>query len=426
MADADGAGERPASPGRAAALLLRLAWRNLWRNPRRSLLTLSAVAFAAAILVFMVALQLGAYGAMIESAVGVFQGHLQVQVAGYREKPRLRTSIEGAPAVAADVAAVPGVEAVALRAQAAAMVSSPARSYGAQVVGVEPAREPEVSTLPGLVRRGRFLAADDAPEAVVGETLARNLSLAVGDEVTVLGQGRDGSLAVAVLEVVGVFESGVPELDRRVLEMPLKTFQEVFAMPGEAHAVVVKTRDLEAVEGVAAAVRRPLADRGGLAVLTWDELMVGIRQAIALDMAVGWFLYAALVVVVTFSILNTFLMAVLERTRELGVLLALGTRPGFLGRLLVLESLLLLLLGLALGILLGAAVAGYFSLHGLAFPGSEELFAQWHLPARWHPRINLLALTAGPAAILATTLIAALFPLLRVRRLRPTEAMRAV
>lgn len=421
-AGAVGTGRRRGRGG----LILRLAWRNLWRNGRRTAISLAAVAFATLVLVFAVAMQDGGYGAMIDSAISVFTGHLQVQVQGYRERPRLEETVGDAGALGERLARLPGVEAVAPRAQAFALVSSPARSYGAQIVGVEPAAERRVSTLPGTVRSGRYLAGPDADEAVVGETLARNLHLGVGDELTVLGQGKDGSLAVAACTVVGIFSSGSSDLDRQTVEIPIATFRRAFALGDEAHALVIRARSLGELPAVRREVEAALAGRPRLVALDWSQLEPGLEQGIALDAAVGWFLYAVLVLVVGFSILNTFIMAVLERTRELGVFLALGARPGFLGRVLLTESLLLLALGLAVGLALGVAVAAYYGAHGIAFSSSEELLAHWNLPARIHPRLDLRALTLGPLAVLVATGVAALFPLLRVRRLRPVDAMRAV
>jgi putative ABC transport system permease protein len=420
------AGEPGSGRRSRAVLALRLAWRNLWRNGRRTALSLAAVAFATLILVFMVAMQEGGYGAMIDSAIGVFTGHLQVQVAGYRERPQLEDTVAHASSLEFRLARLSGVAAVAARAQAFALVSSAERSYGTQVVGVEPAREPRVSTLPGTVRTGRYLGGNDADEAVVGTTLARNLHLKVGDELTILGQGRDGSLAVAACRVVGIFSSGSPELDRQMVEIPLGTFRRAFALGDEAHALVIRAVGLGALPAVRREAAAAAAGDDHLVALSWSELEPGLEQAITLDAAVGWFLYAVLVLVVGFSILNTFLMAVLERTRELGVLLALGARPGFVGRILFTESMLLLALGLALGVALGAGVAAYFGIHGIAFSSSEELLAHWNLPARIHPRLDLRALIVGPLAVLVATGVAAIFPLLRVRRLRAVDAMRTV
>jgi ABC-type lipoprotein release transport system permease subunit len=410
---------------RRAALGLRLAWRNLWRNTRRSVLTLSAVAFATTILVFMVALQQGGYSAMIESAVSVFTGHLQIQVQGYDENPQLEKSIEDAAELEERIARMPGIDAVTTRAETYALVSSPSRTYGAAIVGVEPQHEPALSTIPKSVREGHFLESAEAPEAVVGRTLAQNLSLSLGNELTLLGQGRDGTLAVASLEVVGIFESGSPDLDRTTVEIPLKTFQDTFTMENQAHAIVVRASNLDRVDNVARDVAAALEERPHLVVLTWDEILEGLKEGISLDAAIGWFLYAVLVLVVTFSILNTFLMAVLERTREFGVFLALGTRAGFLGRVAMAESLLLLLLGLVVGLALGVAVCSIAAHYGIVFTSSEELMAQWNMPARIYPRLNLFTLTIGPVAILIVTSLAAMFPILRVKRLRPVDAMRS-
>ena len=248
----------------------------------------------------------------------------------------------------------------------------------------------------------------------------------VGDELTVLGQGRDGSLAALVCRVVGVFSSGSPDLDRGTVEVPLATLQDAFSLDDQAHSVVIRTSTLDEVPAVAASIRMLVRDRSGLAVLPWNELLEGLEQGIAIDAAVGWFLYTVLVVIVVFSILNTFIMSVLERTREFGVLLALGARPRFLGTVVATESMFLLAAGLAVGIALGLAVTAYAAVHGIAFATSEEFLAQWNLPARIYPRLDLFTTAAGPLAILAATSLAALFPIVRIRRLRPVDAMKAV
>jgi putative ABC transport system permease protein len=407
-------------------LMARMAWRNLWRNPRRTIISLSAVAFATMVVIFMMAMQQGGYNAMIGSAIGVYTGELQVQHAGYHDKPRLEATIPRASDLAARIAKVPDVRAVSVRAEAAALVSSEERTFGAVVVGVEPDREPAVSSIPGTVRAGRYLSAGDTSAAVVGYALARNLSVGVGDELTVLGQGRDGSLAALVCRVVGVFSSGSPDLDRGTVEVPLATLQDAFTLGDQAHSIVVRTNTLDEAPAVAASIRSVVGNQPGLAVLPWDELLEGLKQGIAIDAAVGWFLYTVLVLIVVFSILNTFIMSVLERTREFGVLLALGTRPRFLGTVVATESMFLLMAGLAVGMALGMVVTAYAAVHGIAFATSEELLAQWNLPARIYPRLDLFTAAAGPLAILAATSLAALFPILRIRRLRPVDAMKAV
>lgn len=407
-------------------MLPQLAWRNLWRNRRRTWLTASAIAFSAMLLVFMITLQLGAYDMMIGSTLQVYTGQMQVQRAGYLDKPQMRTSIPGARALAGELRQKTGIASMAVRANGFALASSGERSYGVPVVGVEPMHEPAVSTIPRLVKQGRYLSALDAPEVVAGTVLARNLRIEVGDELTLLGSGRDGSVAAAVLPVVGVFESGVPELDRHLVQMPLGMFQDVFAMDTDAHAIVISGARLEDIPQRYALVQAHLPADRGLVLLDWDRLVPGVRQLIQADTVQNWFTYIVLIVVVTFSILNTFLMSVLERTREFGLMLALGATPLRIGSLVVLESAMLTVLGLVIGVGAGAAISTYFYFQGFTFPGMAEIYAQFGLPGVITPKLSFEALTLGPAVIFVFTLAAALYPALRIRRLHPVEAMHAV
>jgi putative ABC transport system permease protein len=407
-------------------LLLRLAWRNLWRHKRRTWLTASAIAFAAGLLVFMITVQLGAYDMIVDNTLRVFMGQMQIQREGYLDKPQMHNSIPQARALADKLRRDTGNSAIAVRANGFALAASATRSYGVPVVGVEPAQESLVSTIPTLIKEGRYLSAADAQEVVVGTALARNLRLKLGDELTLLGSGRDGSVAATVLPIVGIFESGTPDLDRQLVQMPLGTFQEIFSMGDHAHAVVISGSPLDEIQRTYESMKSRLPSGQGLVLLDWDRLIPGLKQLIQVDMAQNWFIYMVLIVVVTFSILNTFLMAVLERTREFGVMLALGATPVRIGALVMLESALLTFIGLAIGIGIGGAISGYYYFEGFTFPGMKEIHGQFGLPGYIIPKISFLTLTLGPAAIFFFTLLAALYPALRIRRLKPVEAIHAV
>jgi ABC-type lipoprotein release transport system permease subunit len=407
-------------------ITLRLAWRNLWRHPRRTWLTVSAIAFSAMLLVFMITLQLGAYDMIIGTTLRVFTGEMQVQRKGYLDKPQMRASIPAAVRLAGEIRRATGFEAVATRAQGFALASSGTRSYGVPVIGVEPEYEPKVSTVPHLVKEGHYLSGPNAQEAVLGSALARNLKLKVGEELTLLGSGRDGSVAATVVPVAGIFESGNPELDRHLVILPLATFQDVFGMGDEAHAIVVSGPGLERLRETKAQVAALLPAGGDLVVLDWEELLPGVKQLIQTDMVQNWVTYIALILIVTLSIMNTFLMSVLERTREFGIMLALGARALRIGGIVMLESALLTALGLVLGIAVGGGIAVYLHFEGFTFPGMKEIYAQFGLPGEIHPKISFASFTLGPAVILVFTLLAALYPALRIRKLQPVEAMHAV
>jgi len=405
---------------------VKMAWRNIWRNPRRSILTISAIAFASLLLVFMLSWQFGSYETMIDSAVKIHTGYLQVQAKGYNDKKSIRMVVPD-PAPVGDVLdKTPNVAAYTFRASAFSLVSSRERTYGIMVVGIDPAREARVSTLEKLIRQGRYLSESDTDQALVGDLLAKNLKVGPGDELVVLGQGRDGSIAATVVRVKGIYRSGQDDFDRSSIHIPLKNFQDVYAMRGAVHEVVAIGKsldDLQEIKKTVAAGTKKIDKKHRLVVLDWMELMPGLIEAIKMDLYSGFIFYLILIIVVAFSILNTFLMAIFERTREFGVLLAIGTTPGRLSKLLLIESTTMTIVGIVIGIIAGSLITWYFQVHGIVISGTSEVMKQFGMPERIYPQLSMLSASIGPGAVLVITFLTALYPALKVRRLRPVEAM---
>jgi putative ABC transport system permease protein len=403
-------------------IVLRLAWRNLWRHARRTWLTIGAMVFSNTLLVFMISFQFSMYGLMIDNTLQVFSGHMQVQAPGYKDDQKMRQVVPEVQPLADRLRRELDSDTVAARGWAFGLASSEERSYGIGIYGVEPEFENNVSNIPGLVKDGRYLQRGDAMEIVIGTMLARNLRAGVGDELTLLGSGLDGSFAAAVVTIVGIFDSGVKEIDRNIAEMPLEAFQDVFYMDGAGHQVVILAPTLDEGPAVQAQVASTLPD--GLVVHDWNVLQPGLKQAIQADMSSAFFMYGILVILVAFSVLNTQLMSVLERTHEFGVVMALGMKPGRLGRLVMLETALMGLIGFLLGAAAGALLTYWFSVNGLSYPGMEEMAANFNLPGRVYPQVSLLKTVFGPAVVFMFTLLAAAYPAWRLRRLHPVEAMR--
>jgi len=407
------------------SLSLNMAWRNLWRHKRRTWLTATAMIFSNVLLVFMIALQFGSYDMMIENTLKAFSGHLQVQAAGYQENPKLRTSIAGISTLAARLRKALPRARVSERAAAFALASSEQRSFGIQLIGVQPLTEPLVSSIPGLVSRGRFLQGSDSSEIVIGSAMARNLKVDLGSEITLIGSGRDGSFAAGIVEVVGIFDSGLQDMDRSFAEVPLGYFQDTFAMGDHGNVITIAVDELGQVPATAQTVAERLHDRSGLEVLDWNALHPGLRQAIQADLSSGWFMYGVLIILVAFSVLNTQLMSVMERTREFGVISALGVRPRRLATLVMLETALMALIGLGIGLFLGWLLTLYFNVNGFSYPGMEEVAQRYNLPGEMYPSVTLGTMLAGPLVVFVFCLLAAVYPALRLFRLRPVDAMRA-
>jgi len=395
---------------------VKMAWRNIWRNPRRTLLTICAIAFASAILVFMLSFQFGSYETMINSSVKIHTGHLQIQAQDYNDKGDIRLVVSDPAAIGRILDGTPGVEAYTYRANAFSMVSSSERTYGVMVV----------ATIKNVVRQGSYLSEGDADGVLVGEFLAKNLQVGPGDELIMLGQGRDGSVAATLLTVKGVYKSGLPDIDRSSIQITLKNFQDVFSMRGAVHEVVVigdSLRDIPAIKATVVAAMENIRSKRPMVALDWMELVPGLLQSIQMDLVSGMIFYLILIMVVAFSIMNTFLMAVFERTKEFGVLMAIGTTPRRLTKILLIESISLTMVGIVAGIILGCIITLYFQAHGIDFSGSSELLSQFGISGKMYPRLSVLSAAIGPALVLMITSLAALYPALKIRRLRPVEAL---
>jgi ABC-type lipoprotein release transport system permease subunit len=404
-------------------MLAALAWRNLWRRPQRTILSLVSIALVTALLVFMLSFQDGVYGAMKSATLRIFDGYAQFQPQGWADDPTLERAIEQPRALARQAERLPGV-AAAPRVNTFAILAHGERSYGAAVVGVDPDHERRISSIASTIQTGRYLADGDSDAAVLGVTLAKNLDVAVGGDVTLLGEGRDGSVAADMLHVVGVYRSGVPDLDRAILEMPLARAQQTFGMEGAANTIALGGSSLAVVDRAIPALRT-LSRGAGVSVLDWAALEPALRQGIALKYAVAMMFYATLVVVVAFIILDTLLMSVLERTREFGMLLALGMRSGQIGAMVWLELLGLALLGCLLGLLAGGVVTLWLGSVGILAPVDPHLLAQFGLPTRLHPALTPFSALFGPAVLIAAISVGGVAPYLRVIGLTPALAMRS-
>lgn len=404
-------------------MILRLAWRNLWRQPRRTILSLLSIAFAMGVMVWLLGLQQGVYGQLENNFMHIVEGYAQLQPPGYADDPVIDRTVSRPETVEKQIEALGLI--AGPRGASYALLSGGTLSRGAALLGVLPSAEERLSAIPAGIVTGRYLQDGDGPSIVLGALLAENLHVKVGDSVTFLSTARDGTIAADTLSLVGTFKTGIAEVDRQFAEMPLARFQADFALGEDVSVIAIGGADLHAVERKLPALRR-LAQASGAVVRAWFELEPGLQQAIHLDAAISLFWYVTLLAVVTFIILNTLLMMVLERTREFGMVLALGVRSGLLGRVVWLELVILVALSAGLGMSCGAAVVLWQSVHGFSLAGGDAVFRQWGLSGEMYPALNPVSLFTGPLVIGASVMLAGLVPYLRIRKLEPVAAMRAV
>lgn len=400
-----------------------VAWRNLWRNRRRTWLAAGGVAFATGLILFSMSLQVGGYVAQVESATAFFAGQVQVQRRDYLDEARVERAIGGAGSLLRTLEARADVLAAAPRVEAFALASVGERSFGVRLLGVDAQRERRLARWLERISAGRMAAAPD--EAVLGSALARNLGAGLGDELVLLGAAKEGGVAAMAVRVTGLFDSGIRELDRGLMLAPLEAVQSAFGLDDEVHTLVVRGADATGSGALAEALNAELPATGELLARDWSAVLPELHQGIELDRWGSVFLYGIIIIVMTFSVVNTFIMTVFERTREFGMLRAIGMRPGILMGMVQLEALCIWLLGVGLALTVLVPLIGWASAYGIPLGEDVQAIAQdLFMPQRLHPRLSLAVLLTGPLLMLAGVQLAALVPSLKIRKLAPVAVLR--
>ncbi len=383
--------------------------------------------FAVMILTFSMSMQNGSYSTMIDNATRLLHGHIQIQHKDYFDTPKMRLTVDKSKQVIDLVHQIPNII-VSERVSSFVLASSDTQSFGLMLLGVDPIKEQSISTIPKLIKQGRYLEGANSDEIVIGSVLSKKLSAHIGDELVLLGSDREGSLATLVMTVVGIFDSGQRDLDRQLAQVPLNVFRENFNLNDQSHMLVLSIDDVNQSKLIAQQIQQLIQqkspDMEELRVLTWGELMPGLEQSIQLDQVSADLIYFILALVVVFSIVNTFVMTILERGKEFGVMLALGARPGFIILMLQLEALFLCLLGVALGAILGIAITLYLESVGIGMGEAGEMMKEFHMPERIYPSLDLYSVITSPILMIIATQFAAIIPGLRIRKIDPVTIMR--
>ncbi|MBF6057759.1 ABC transporter permease [Thiomicrorhabdus heinhorstiae] len=404
-------------------MLISLAWRNLWRHRKRTWITVAAVGLTTLMLVFMLSFQFGIYDTMKEQNLKLMDGYAQIQQSDFLEQPNLEHSFVYSDQWSSVLDKVDSLSAYGFRAQTYVILSNNAdtQNRGALIMGVQPDKEPQLSSLAKKIISGRYLQNSDDHKIVLGKQLAAQLRSKVGDQVQLLGEDRDGSLAIDLYEIVGIADTHIPELNRQLAQITLSDFQILFAMPNRAQQLVFMTAEIGQAADLKPLVMPQLQSLtdSDLRFRNWQALQPALDQAIELDLSSAILWYAALLLIVILILLNTLYMSILERQNEFSLLNALGVQPIQISQILILEIVFTTLLGLISGVLLGMAVTEYFIFQGITLPGSEGVFAQFGLSDTLYPVLSLLSVGFAPAVFGFGLILLCAMVLFKMRSLKP-------
>ena len=413
-------------------IVLRLGWRNLWRNPRRSLITISAVACGFAFLIILIGLMVGLAEQMLNNGTELLLGDAQLHHRDYLSERSLYDTLGAeSPGDLEDwmnqLSRLPQLDHLSPRVYAFGLLSTGEHSAGAQLMGVHPESEARLTSFLNGVAESLTRSAEDRP-VLLGDVLAQELEATVGSEIAVVTQSADGSLGNDLFHVSGILHTGLRHLDRTLAVFPLWDLQELLVLnPDEIHEIAMSIQDPMAADRFAEGLNASSSLPTDGVAQSWGDLAPQLRDYIGLAQGMYGFMIVIIALFVAVGVLNTMMMAVFERTREIGLVSALGMGPWPIVGSILLESFFLGLLGLGAGLGLGAWAMSYLTTQGLDL-------------TRWTGELSMLGTRMDPVlravwgwdyvvwsavGLMASTLLAALFPAVKAARLDPVEALGA-
>ncbi len=348
-------------------MYLLLAWRNIWRNRRRTIITAASVFFAVLLAVLMRSLQYGAYDNMIRNAVGMYLGYVQVHHQGYWNDKSLNNTFTPDSNLLRTLESDQRISTVVPRLESFALASSGNQTKTALVIGTDPLKESSFTQLNKRVTSGAYFSAGENA-VLIGDELAKNLKLKVNDTLVLLGQGYHGYTAAGKYAIKGLIHFGTPDLNRELVFIPLQTAQQFYSVGNRLTSITLNLFKPKEAESVATSLSQKL-DKNNLEVMDWKQMIPQLEQLIALDSSGGLVIISILYLVIAFGVFGTILMMLAERQHEMGILTAIGMKPYKMGWMIFSELVLMVLLGVLAGIIASIPLVIYFKYHPIRITG---------------------------------------------------------
>lgn len=415
-------------------IFIKIAWRNILRNKRRTMITITAISFGLASLIYFGAINDGFNEQMVRSSVGLMMGHIQIHQKGYHDEPGVEKFISRPQRYLEKLRDLPYDIKYAPRVKIQGLISSPENSSGIYILGIQPDAEAKVSTLKRGIIEGEYLAPGDtnSKSILIGKSVAKSLKVGLGNKVVVMTQASDGSLGAVALKVTGIFKTGIPDMDKGVAYIPIETAKELLAYKDAITEIVVSVDRAENVN----AARNLILEKfsaidpnagASLEVLTWEEIAPDIVQLVKMNDISMYIILGILFAVVMLGIINTLLMSIFERMRELGIVMAIGTSPAYVVLMIILEAIFIGLIGIALGVALGVSITAYHGRTGIDFADYSEALSMFlAFDTILYPVLRLKTLSIFTLTVFFTTIMASVYPAIKAGRLKPVEAIHHV
>ncbi|MFA5972331.1 MAG: FtsX-like permease family protein [Lentimicrobiaceae bacterium] len=403
-------------------MLAKLAWRNIWRNKRRTLITAASVLFALLFALVMRSMQIGTYGKMISNLVQAYTGYIQVQEAGYWDKKDINHTFELSDTLLQEISSVKNVAATVPRLEYFALASFGLQTKGSILVGTNPEKEEKFTHLTKWLIKGKYLTSDDSG-VLIASKLANYLKINVGDTLVLLGQGYHGISAAGKFPVKGILHFPSPDLDGQMIYMTLSMSQWFFSAETQVTSLSINLHNPESLSETKQSIDK-LIKSHHLVTMSWEEMLVETVQHIKADNASGLIMLAILYLVVAFGVFGTVVMMTSERTREFGIMISIGMKKGKLAIVTLFEMLMIGTLGILSGIVFSLPIIGYYHLNPIYYGGEMgAVIETYGIEPMLYFAIQPGFYWNQSLIVGIIVLAAACYPVMRILRLNETKAI---
>lgn len=402
--------------------LLKLAWKNMWRNRHRTAIAMASIFFAVLLTVVTSSLQKGVFDNMVKNVVSFYSGYLQVQHRAYWDERILDNTFLDSELLRENIKSDPSVTAMAPRLESFALASSEELTKGCMVVGIKPAEENLITGLAGKVSQGNYLDTGDRG-VLMGEGLAQRLRVQINDTIVLLGQGYQGATAAGKYPIQGLIKFGSPDLNNQFLFLTLPEAQLLYGAENRLTSYVLGLGNSDRLDEAEASLQARMET--DLTVITWEEMMPEMVQHIETDQGSMHIIQGILYLLVALGILGTLLMMMIERKYEMGMLVAIGMKKFKLMQLMVVESVVTVLSGCGLGLLVSLPVVYWLKEHPIRFTGEiGDVYEEFGFEPIFPATLDADIFLAQGLLVLAVGLVLSLYPIVRIARLDPVDAMK--
>jgi len=402
--------------------IIKMAWKNMWRNRNRTVITMAAIFFAVILSVITSSLKTGIFNNLVKNVVSFYTGYVQVHKQGYWSEQILDNSFDTSGNIEKKILSTPTVNQIAPRLESFALASSQDITKGCLIVGIDPQKENDITGLQSKMTKGIYLKNGDSA-VLVSEGLAGRLKLNPGDTIVLISQGYHGATAAGKYRIQGILKFGSPELNDKALFMPLPLAQDLFSAYGMITSYVLSLKNPKLLEQTAESIRSAIGT--DYEVMTWKQMMPEIQQHIATDSNNMQAVQLLLYLLISFGIFSTLLMLMVERKFEMGMLVAVGMKKVKLAILLLIESIFTVISGCLLGILVSIPLVFYLNKHPIRLGGeTAKIYERFGFEAIFPTSTSIEIFISQGIIVLVIGLILSLYPVYKTLRLNPVTAMK--